>query len=211
MIAVMGSVGLIASVLLVATYQLTAPYIARNRAAYLEQAIFEVLPAATQKTTFVRTSDDRLVTLESEDDDRYRLYAGYDAQGALVGLAVEAQGQGYQDVLRLLYGYSLDCACVVGMKVLESKETPGLGDRIEKDAAFLANFDALDVALAPGGGRLLHGVEAVKKGTKTEAWQVEAITGATISSRAVASIIDRSAAEILPVIHQNLTSLQAHR
>lgn len=210
MIAVMGSVGLIASVLLVATYQVTAPLIAQNRAAYLERAIFEVLPAATQRVTFTRTSDDRLVPLEA-DDSRFRVYAGYDEQGLLVGVAVEAQGQGYQDVLRLLYGYSLDCECVVGMKVLESKETPGLGDRIEKDAAFRANFDALDVQLAPDGQRLLHEIESVKKGSKTEAWHVEAITGATISSRAVTSIINRSAAEVIPLIHQNLSPLQEHR
>ena len=29
---------------------------------------------------------------------------------------------------------------VIGMKVLESKETPGLGDKIEKDSAFVAEF-----------------------------------------------------------------------
>jgi electron transport complex protein RnfG len=210
MIAVMGSVGLIASVLLVVTYQVTAPLIAQNRAAYLERAIFDVLPAATQKVAFARTNDDRLVRLEA-DDSRFRVYAGYDEQGLLVGVAIEAQGQGYQDVLRLLYGYSLDCECVVGMKVLESKETPGLGDRIEKDADFLANFDALGVQLAPDGQRLLHEIESVKKGSKTGAWQVEAITGATISSRAVASIINRSAAEVIPLIHQNLSQLQEHR
>ena len=47
MIAVMGSVGLIASILLVATFQLTSPQIARNKQAQLEAAVLEVLPGAT--------------------------------------------------------------------------------------------------------------------------------------------------------------------
>ena len=46
---------------------------------------------------------------------------------------------GYQDVIRiLLYGYSPEHQAIVGMRVLESRETPGLGDKIEKDPAFLA-------------------------------------------------------------------------
>ncbi|MFQ5568436.1 MAG: FMN-binding protein [Rhodothermales bacterium] len=205
MIVAMGSVGLIASILLVVTYQITAPHIARNRAEYLERAIFEVLPAATQKTTFARTEDDGFVALEEPGETTFNVYAGYDEQGTLVGVAIEAQGQGYQDVIRIIYGYAPECACVVGMKVLESKETPGLGDKIEKDPAFRANFDALDVQLASDRNRLLHDVELVKKGSKTEAWHVEAITGATISSRAIARIIQQSASEIIPVIDRNLT------
>ena len=49
------------------------------------------------------------------------------------------------------------------MQVLASKETPGLGDKIEKDAAFLANFEALDVAGAADGQTLQHPIEAVKQ------------------------------------------------
>ena len=213
MIAVMGSVGLIASILLVATFQLTSPQIARNKQAQLEAAVLEVLPGATYFKPFSPTDTGGLTVMTKGDNPDLTFYAGYDSlnANALIGVAIEAQGQGYADVIRILYGYDPSCECVVGMKVLESKETPGLGDRIEKDAAFLANFDALDVQLAPDGQRLLHEVESVKKGSKTDAWQVEAITGATISSRAVASIINESAAEIVPLIHQNLSHLRQHR
>ena len=44
---------------------------------------------------------------------------------------------GYQDVIRVLYGYSFAEEAVVGIRVLESKETPGLGTRIETDPDFL--------------------------------------------------------------------------
>jgi electron transport complex protein RnfG len=121
---------------------------------------------------------------------------------------MEAEGQGFQDVLRILYGYSPLCNCVVGMKVLESKETPGLGDKIEKDADFRANFEALDATLNAESGTMANPIELVKPGKKTDAWQVEAITGATISSRAIANILRESTAVTVPVIANNLEVLR---
>ncbi len=79
---------------------------------------------------------------------RQVVYAGYDENDKLVGVAVEASGQGFADILRILYGYDPDKQKIVGFYVLESKETPGLGDKIEKDLNFLANFKALDVSLS---------------------------------------------------------------
>lgn len=208
MIVAMGGVGLTAAVLLVFTFQITSPYIQRNRAAYLEQAIFAVLTEAATKTTFVSTQNDGFTPSESADAGGFLVYAGYNESDELVGIAIEAQGQGFADVLSIIYGYSPGCDCIVGMKVLESKETPGLGDKIEKDPEFRANFDALDVQLSPDEQQLLHGVELVKKGAKTEAWQIEAITGATISSRAIANIINESSSEIIPLIRQNMSYFQ---
>ena len=36
---------------------------------------------------------------------------------------------GYQDVIVVFYGYSSADDAVIGIRVLESKETPGLGDQ----------------------------------------------------------------------------------
>ena len=121
---------------------------------------------------------------------------------------MEASGQGFQDVLRLLYGYAPDRAAVVGMKVLESKETPGLGDKIEKDAAFKANFESLSVRLGPDARSIADPITLVKPGEKTEPWQVEAITGATISSRAVATILRESTGSRIPVVIEHLQTLE---
>ena len=110
-------------------------------------------------------------------------------------------------MIRVLYGYSPACECVVGMKVLDSKETPGLGDKIEKDADFLANFEALDVKTDAADQTLLNEVQMVKYGAKTQAWEIEAITGATVSSRAITRIIGESAASAVPLIRQNLEGI----
>lgn len=207
MVATMGGIGFLCGVLIVVTYQTTLPRIERNKAQALERAIFEVVPGATHKAVF-ELSGSRLERFDGATRGGVRYYACYDDADQLVGVAVEASGQGFQDVLRIIYGYSPACECIVGMKVLESRETPGLGDKIESDDAFKANFEALTVELAPDGQSIANVPELVKPGQKTDPWQIEGITGATISSAAIASIIAKSAAVSVPVIASNMENLK---
>jgi electron transport complex protein RnfG len=207
MVLTMGGIGLFCGVLIVLTFQLTLPIITINKARALEKAIFDVIPAATSKTTFKQVGD-KLEPLEGEDPISIKYYAGYDDDGRLVGIALEAAGQGFQDIVSILYGYSPECKCVIGMKVMASKETPGLGTKIETDPAFRANFDALDVALTEDGERIANPVVLVKPGKKSESWQIESITGATISSQAIADILEKSTAVMVPVIEKNLDTLE---
>ena len=88
---------------------------------------------------------------------------------------------------------------------MESKETPGLGDKIEKDPAFLENFEQLDVALANDGAELRNAIVTVKQGEKENAWEVDGITGATISSRAIGDILRESTDYWVPLLHENMT------
>lgn len=201
MIMTMGGIGLIAGILIVLTYQVTLPVIERNKAAALERAVFEVVPGARSKAAFA-VEGDSLRPVAKPPVIGQTVFACYGADGSLVGVATEAHGQGFQDVIHLLYGWSPRRNCIVGMKVLESKETPGLGDKIVKDAAFHANFDSLAVKPTAAGG-IAHPVELVKHGEKTKPWQIEAITGATISSRAVTKILRQSTAKMVPLIAAN--------
>lgn len=188
--------------LIVGVYLVTRPVIEAKRATQLEQAVFRVLPGAVKKSRFNLSPEGVVSRGPATGKDDVTLYAGYDDSNALVGIALQASGMGYQDAIGLLYGYSPDQQRIIGMQVLDSRETPGLGDRIEKDRAFLENFAALDVRVDTGTGTLLHPLQLVKHGSKTEAWQIDAITGATISSKAVAGIIAQSSAAWLPSIKQ---------
>ena len=209
MIRALGGVGVICSLLIVSTYQVTLPVIERNKAEALAAAVFEVLPGASRQETFRITASGELEHLQgAAARDETLVYTGYDGAGQLVGIAVPASGYGFQDVIRLLYGYAPVSQRVIGMKVLESKETPGLGDKILKDADFLANFRALDVALTADGKKLRHGLTAVKKGKKENPWEVDGLTGATISSKAVAEIMNTSAERLLPILARQITVLR---
>jgi len=207
MIMAMAGIGILSGILLVATYVGTLPAIERNKAAALERAIFDVIPGGAGKVTFAPDGDTLRPLLEGETAT-VRYHAAYDQNGALAGVAIEAQGQGFADVLKVLYGYSPDCKCIVGFKVLESKETPGLGDKIETDPAFTANFDALDVSLDESGGAIANPIVFAKPGQKSQPWQIEGITGATISSKAVTRILHDSTADAVIFLERNLQVLR---
>lgn len=209
MLRAMGGLGILCSLLIVFTYQLTLPVVNKKKAAYLEKAIYRVLPGAVTRITYRVTPDGLLEKVEAESRDAQNIYAGYDADNRFVGVAIEAQGQGFQDLLRLLYGYSPEKQAIIGIQVLESKETPGLGDRIEKDPDFLKNFEALDVSLSDDGSQILNPVETVKHGTKTQPWQIDAITGATISSKAVGTILRKSSEQMIPLVAKNVDILKS--
>ena len=87
-------------------------------------------------------------------------------------------------------------------------ETPGIGDKIAKDPGFLQNFEALDARVDAAGSGLAHAIVSVKSGSKTEPWQIDAISGATISCKAVARMLNDSAQQAAPVIMRHLDTLQ---
>jgi electron transport complex protein RnfG len=205
MLRSMAGIGSLCGLLIVAVYLATGPVIERNRAAALQRAIFQVLPEARSSGTFLRTAAGRFERAPAAPPQGASLvYAAYGESGELVGLAVQAEGMGYQDVIRLLYGWSFERDAIVGVRVLESRETPGLGDRIEKDPGFLANFERLDVTLTEDGSALAHAIEPVKHGAKQQPWEVDGITGATVSSVAVARILRESASVWVPALRRTL-------
>ena len=177
--------GLLSGIAIIGIYESTLPTITANKARELREAVFKVLPGVTQMQALVYR-DDALVVVPEPDKDEPVVYGGYDDAGQFIGYAVPAAGPGFQDTIALLYGYQPAEQRVVGMEVLESRETPGLGDKIYKDMDFVGEFKALTIEPE---------IVAVKKGTKTADNQVDAITGATISAKAVVRIINEAHAE----------------
>jgi len=86
-------------------------------------------------------------------------------------------------------------------------ETPGLGDKIATDPAFLANFEALDARLNAVGTALANPIVTVKRGRKTEPWQIDAISGATISAKAVGKALNESTQRLLPRLVPHVSEL----
>ncbi len=203
MLFTMVGIGVFCALMIVLSYQGTLPRIEQLKAEALEKAIFKVVPGMTSKKTFKLEADGSLTEVTGKQKDARLIYAGYDKEGKLAGMAVEAAGMGFADVIRVIYGYDPAKQAVVGFYVLESKETPGLGDKIEKDPAFLDNFKALDVKLTDDLSRPQNSVVTVKNGQKKNPWEVDGITGATISSRAIGSILNVSTNEMAPVLYKN--------
>ena len=207
LIITLAGIARMSGLLVVLTFQLTLPRITQNRKNALEKAIFTVLPDAVARTNYL-LDESGLAELPDEDFAKANVFAGYDSNGKLSGLAMEASARGYQDVVKILYGYSPETECVVGFTVLESRETPGLGDKVETDFEFLLNFECLDARLTPDGSAVANPIHTVKNGKKTDDWQIDAISGATITSNAIGKALESSTTEMLPLLAKNKSSLK---
>jgi len=188
LVATLALAGLISGVGIISIYEATLPTITINKARELREAVFKVVPGVTQLQQLIY-DDGELIASDAKEKDKQPVYGGYDSAGKFIGYAIPGDGPGFQDTIKLLYGYDPNTRQVLGMEVLESRETPGLGDKIYKDADFVAGFSGL--AIEPE-------VAAVKKGQKSAPNEIDAITGATISSKAVVKIINETNAVWLP-------------
>ena len=191
LLVVLGAAGALAGLLLVLAYGLTLPTIEANKARALQEAVREVLKAPERYDTLYVVNGALAASPPAAADPRRieQVYLGYGPNARRIGFAIVAEDAGFQDVVRLIFGYDPKTRQLLGIKVLESKETPGLGDKIEKDTTFVGQFDGARPPLV-----------GVKKGKRTNPSQVDMITGATISSRAVIRIVNRALERLGPLV-----------
>jgi electron transport complex protein RnfG len=100
-------------------------------------------------------------------------------EGQLAGWVVKTAGQGYADKIEMLIGLDPMIEKITGIFVLDQKETPGLGNKIVTDewrSQFLAKSTAQPLATV--------------KSKASAGNEIDAITGATISSKAVTDIVN---------------------
>ena len=206
MIATLGGIAMLSGFLVVLVFQITKPMIEENQRQAIAKAISKVIPGAIAHRQFLIA--DNGVVPAAKDAKGTIVYAGYDAKGTLLGVAAKAGAQGYADIIHLLYGYDYTCECIRGIKVLKTAETPGLGDKIITDAAFVKNFEALDAKLNASGDALENAIVTVKHGAKRHEWEIDAISGATISSRAVGKALNNSARSLLPKLLPHIDVLK---
>jgi len=206
LITTLGLVAMISGLLVVLVYEFTKPIIAENQRLATERAIFKVLPKATSRLTFKVTATG--IALSDDKANGPLIYAGYDDQLNLVGVALNAAAQGYQDTIKLLYGYQPSTGCITGFDVLKSTETPGFGTKITSDEDFLANFNCLEAKVNTTQMTLMQVIKTVRHGTKTQAWEIDAISGSTITSNAIGRMLNQSGQRLHPIVMQNLNRLE---
>jgi electron transport complex protein RnfG len=110
------------------------------------------------------------------EDEVYIIYE----DGEKAGYAFMASGSGYGGNIDIMVGLDSGFG-IKGVSILSQTETPGVGNRIT-ESSFTDQFKGLsasDIALKSEGGK------------------IDAITGATISSRAVVDAIREKMVEIL--------------
>jgi Na+-translocating ferredoxin:NAD+ oxidoreductase subunit G len=196
LILTLAAAGALAGLMIVMVFEWAQPRIQAHQAEVLRGAVAEVLsePARTERYFLhggILTQETPAVsdTLRVE-----RVFLGYDDAGVPVGFAITGAEPGFMDLVHVIFGYDPVSRRVLGMKVLDNKETPGLGDAIEKDQRFVGGFVgklAPLLGVKPGAGR----------GSESE---VDMITGATISARTVISVINNRVEQLHPLLEAHL-------
>jgi electron transport complex protein RnfG len=109
----------------------------------------------------------------------YNVYEARYPDGNLAGWVTKAAGQGYADKIELLVGLEPSAQALTGIFVLDQKETPGLGNKIIEDdwrSQFKGKDTGREFVVVKGGAKAPH--------------EIDALTGATISSRSVSDIVN---------------------
>lgn len=160
----------VAAIALAFVNAFTAPEIA----AYQERVLLEALSAVAGDYTVG----------EGQDPDDEMISASYvlmDSQGSISGMILKIRALGYGGPMGLLVGYEND-GTVIGVRLLENAETPGLGKEAEKDA-YMEKF------LGKGGS---SGKIPQRKSDLAPA-AADQISGATITFTGIAKALDYGA------------------
>ena len=200
-IGMLSVVSLVCGLLIVSVAQITAEPISRNLSVIMRDAVMELLPGTEQQVIYSVGKDGELTVTESTEGTQPKFFAAYDGQGALLGVVIEGDGLGYGGPIKALFAYAPDRQAIVGMKILDLKETPGLGDKVVTDEAFQENFTELDASLA-------NPIVTVRHGKKSNPWEIDAVSGATVSSKAIGRMANQSAQTLVPVITRNLERIK---
>ena len=169
MVAVLFTVTLIASAGVGAVNMITADAIAEANAAATKQAVSNVLPAFENTEISEQTIDDMPIKV-------YTATAG----GEKVGYAVESMTKnGFGGVIRLMVGFAPD-GQILNVNVLQQAETPGLGTKMADEDNALLNSIKDKKAWE------------IEFKVKKDGGELDALTAATISSRAYYDAVQRA-------------------
>ena len=174
MVAVLFGITLVASAGVGVVNMITAEPIALSKQAATTAALTEVLPSFDETTSEELTIDEMPITV-------YTATKG----GVVAGYAVQTMTkQGFSGTVRLMVGFDTD-GRVVNINVLEQTETPGLGTKMcDEGNPLLGSVKGQRLEEK----KLVDGKLAVRK----DGGDVDALTAATISSRAYVDAVNRA-------------------
>ena len=184
MIVVLSLTAVFVGGMLAGFFKFVEPKIEENRLKEERKAVFSVLPGV---------ADYRVIEKRLNKKDVVKIFRGVDKDGRLVGYAFLAEGPGFQGIITMMVGLNVNMKELTGLKVLEQVETPGLGDKI-RESWFEDQFKGLSIEPK---------IDYIKNRKPEKPNQIQAITGATITSKAVAEIINRRVRVVIDIIKES--------
>ena len=184
MVVVLSVMGILAGAILAGFYHSVHGRILANQLEEEKKAIFAVLEEAKTYDTLEKT------ITTAKGPEVVKIFRGKDESGNLVGYAFVVKGPGFQGTITMMAGLNSDKSRMAGIRVLDQVETPGLGNKIVEDK-FTGQWRGLSIEPK---------VEYVKNKKPEKPNQIQAITGATISSRAVVNAVNARVAVVLDIL-----------
>ena len=190
MVVVLFLIAAIAATALAFVYQATKDPIAKAKLEKDKKAVGLVVPKFNNDP--VSESDTIKIgerDPKNEKDKRDELiYYPAKMDDKLVGMAVKTfSDMGFTERIKIMVGFTPD-GKIFSTSVLEHKETPGLGDKMQKNKSpwseQFTKMDVPNIADTDGDGILIE--------VKQDQGTVDAITAATISSRAFTDACERA-------------------
>jgi len=188
--ATLAAIAAICTALVAATYQLTEERIAANAKALLEQSLQPALGGISFDGS---VSESRIVLQpphELPGNDPAVIYRVYAEEQPVAALFAVTARDGFSGPIRILVGVNYG-GKISGVRILQHRETPGLGDKIESARSdWIFQFD----------GHSIGGPVTSQWAIKVDGGDFDQLTGASITPRA-----------IIKAIRDTLLYFDAHR
>ena len=184
MVVVLTVVGLLSGSFLATVGILTKDRIALNKQREIQEAIISVVPGTEMSEKLYEEKD-------------LSIYGGKDPEGNLIGFGILASGIGFQDKISFMLGTNMSLTTIKKLKIIEQKETPGLGAKIEDEDVFLKFWENKDCSES-----LTLRKPAVKTSEELGPTEINTITGATISSESVLKIVNSAHERVRQLIKE---------
>lgn len=175
----LAAIAAVCATLVAATHRLTTERIAANEQAWLEQSLLPALGSIDYDGSITAA----MLVMEPPHDlpgnDPAIIYRAYSGGAPAAALFTVTAAGGYAGPIRILVGIDA-IGTVTGVRILEHRETPGLGDGIEAPRSdWILQFD----------GRSLGNPPVTDWRLRVDGGEFDQLTGASVTPRAVVKAI----------------------
>ncbi len=179
------AMGTVSGGLLAGINAITAERIAKNEELRLKSAILDALEIIYDNDSALNVFAENVEILKKGDSVFYRAKDG--------GTAFEFRGPGLWGVIEVIAGINADLKTIRAIRILRQEETPGLGSRIA-EREYLSQFKHKEFI-----PRLIF----VPQGQSQSVNEVDAITGATGSSKALEKLLNEVMIKNINILKNN--------
>ena len=154
----------------------TRPMIKRNELRKLRESVLGSVNISYEQD---KLEDKFKSEIKEQEIKGEKFYLRYGDEGNLREVAFRVSGSGFQGPISAIISLKPDLETIVGMRILDHQETPGLGARIS-EPDFLSQLE----------GKIVKPQLLIVQNPGDANNKVDAITGATRTSKAVQGIIN---------------------